>query len=53
MAIRGKVILDSDKSEAIGASVRLEGQTVGTVTDLEGNFYVTVSVQKEFLLLVM
>lgn len=37
-AVRGKVILDADKSEAIGASVQLEGQTIGTVTDLEGHF---------------
>ena len=49
MAIRGKVILDSDKSEAIGASVRLEGQTVGTVTDLEGNFMLQSPVQKGVL----
>ena len=49
MAIRGKVILASDKSEAIGASVRLEGQTVGTVTDLEGNFMLQSPVQKGVL----
>ena len=39
--ITGKVIGADDKQPVIGASVRIRGTTVGTVTDASGNFSIT------------
>ncbi len=39
--ITGKVIGADDKQPVIGASVRIRGTTVGTVTDVSGNFSIT------------
>ncbi len=39
--ITGKVIGADDKQPVIGASVRVRGTTVGTVTDVSGNFSIT------------
>ncbi len=39
----GKVIGSDDKQPIIGASVKLQGTTVGTQTDVSGNFAINVS----------
>ncbi len=42
VVVRGKVIDMDDKSEAIGASVILNGTNRGTATDIDGNFAIRV-----------
>lgn len=42
VVVRGKVICEDDKCEAIGASVILEGTKLGTATDIDGNFAIRV-----------
>lgn len=41
--VTGKVIGADDKQPVIGASVRVRGTTIGTVTDVNGNFSITAS----------
>lgn len=41
--ITGKVIGADDKQPVIGATVRVRGSTVGTVTDVSGNFSITAN----------
>ena len=41
LTIRGKVI-DNDNQELIGANVTIEGTTIGTSTDIEGNYELKV-----------
>ncbi len=45
----GGVIVDEFDEPLIGASVQIKGTTVGTVTDFDGNFEITVSGQKDVL----
>lgn len=40
-SVRGKV-MDSNGDPLIGASVVVEGTTIGTVTDMEGNYSITI-----------
>lgn len=47
-AINGK-ITDADGSELVGATVTAEGTSAGTVTDLDGNFNLTVPANVENL----
>ncbi len=42
VVVRGKVICEDDKNEAIGASVILKGTKLGTATDIDGNFAIRV-----------
>lgn len=42
MDISGKV-LDSNKEPLIGVTVLLKGSTSGTVTDIDGNFFIKAS----------
>lgn len=42
VVVRGKVICEDDKVEAIGASVILKGTKLGTGTDIDGNFAIRV-----------
>src|ERR1700712_3567327 len=39
----GKVISSDDKQPVIGASVRIKGTNTGTVTDVNGDFNLTLS----------
>ena len=41
--ISGKVIFKSDRQTVIGASVYIKGTTLGTTTDVDGNFSLTSS----------
>lgn len=45
VTIKGRIISATDKSEIIGASVRISGTTIGTVTDMNGEF--TISGQED------
>jgi hypothetical protein len=40
--VSGRVIADSDKEPIIGASVIIPGTTIGTITDVNGNYSLTV-----------
>ena len=42
VVVRGRVICEDDKNEAIGASVILKGTNLGTATDIDGNFAIRV-----------
>ena len=44
--LKGHVTSSVDNLEVIGASVQVEGTTIGTVTDFDGNFTLDVSVPK-------
>ena len=39
-AIKGKVITEDDGQPVIGASILIDGTKIGTVTDVDGNFYI-------------
>lgn len=39
-SIKGKVITVDDQLPVIGASILIEGTKIGTVTDVDGNFYI-------------
>lgn len=41
--IRGKVIEDATNETLIGATVQIPGTTIGTITDLDGNFTLKVA----------
>lgn len=45
----GGVIVDEFNEPLIGASVQIKGTTVGTVTDFDGNFEISVSGPKDVL----
>lgn len=45
----GGVIVDEFDEPLIGASVQIKGTTVGTITDFDGNFELTVSGAKDVL----
>ncbi len=49
-SINGKVVSETDSEPIIGANVTVKGTTNGTITDLEGNF--TLSVSSEATLVV-
>lgn len=40
--IQGKVIADSDEEPLVGATVKVVGSNVATITDLDGNFIIEV-----------
>ena len=40
---RGTVISEADKHPIIGANIQVKGKTVGTITDLDGNFSLDAS----------
>ena len=39
-SIKGKVVTVDDELPVIGASILIEGTKIGTVTDVDGNFYI-------------
>lgn len=48
--ITGQVLLDSDKSSIPGVTVSVKGTSTGTITDLEGNYSLSVPEDAEFLI---
>lgn len=42
-------VVDENEEPLIGVSVVEEGNTTGTVTDIDGNFYITVKNQNSVL----
>ena len=45
--VTGKVVSQEDGEPVIGASIKIEGTKTGTVTDVDGNFSLSVPVGKE------
>ena len=41
ITVKGNVISSEDKLPVIGASVQVDGTTLGTITDFDGNFILT------------
>jgi hypothetical protein len=41
--IRGKVVEDATNETLIGATIQIPGTTVGTITDLDGNFTIKIA----------
>ncbi len=41
--IRGKIVVAADNTSIIGASIRVKGTTVGTVTDLNGDYTINAT----------
>ena len=42
-------VMDNQKEPLIGVSISVEGTTLGTITDLDGHFYLTVPDKKSKL----
>lgn len=51
-AIKGTVIDKSNKEPLIGATVRIEGQSMGSITDLDGNFQIEEVTTGEVILII-
>ena len=47
--VKGVVLSDSDESAVMGASVRVDGTSFGTITDLDGNFSLKIPNDKNVL----
>lgn len=50
VVVRGKVICEDDKNEAIGASVILKGTNLGTTTDIDGRFGIRVPKDRQLVI---
>ena len=44
ITVKGKVIDAANNLEVIGAAVQVEGNSLGTITDIDGNFVLQVRI---------
>ena len=49
ITITGKVVASDDKEELPGVSVFVKGSTTGTITDVNGNYSISVPTNSETL----